>query len=260
MPLVAEKENRLAWLGVLLQPLNKELARFNNVSHLTRDGQTGALVSYVFPGSPADKAGVKASPDVTWVLLNLQVEGHPKPVDVRAQDHRIGARYPWDRWDTLPPQYWDGKFPTPWQPVENIFTRALTDLGFGKKFTATFFADGKLIDKSFTVTPGPRHFDTAARFKSKAVGVTVRDMTYEVRRYFQKKPDDPGVIVSAVEPGSKAGVGGVRPYEIITHVNDQPVKGVKDFEKLIKDQAELRLAVLRMTRGRLVKLSTGAKE
>ena len=96
--------------------------------------------------------------------------------------------------------------------------------------------------------------------KSKAVGVTVREMTYEVRRYFQKKPDDPGVIVSAVEPGSKAGVGGVRPYEIVTHVNGKPVKGVKDFEKLVKEQAELRLAVLRMTKGRLVKLRMGAKE
>jgi hypothetical protein len=254
VPLAEGEENRLAWLGVELQPLNKELARVNNVSHLTRDGQIGAIVSYVYPGSPANKAGVEA----TWILLNLQVEGHPKPVDIEAEEYSVGAKYPWDRWDQLPPRYWDGRFPPPWQPVENKFNRTLTDLGFGKKFTATFFAEGKQIKRRFVVAPSPEHYDTAARFKSKALGLTVREMTYEVRRYFRKTPKDPGVIVSAVEPGSSGGVGGVRPYEIVTHVNDKPVLGIKVFEELIKGRDELRLAVLRMTRGRLVKIKTAS--
>ena len=59
VPLTEQEESRLAWVGVELQPLNKELARANNVSKLTRDGQIGALVSYVYPGSPAEKAGVE---------------------------------------------------------------------------------------------------------------------------------------------------------------------------------------------------------
>ena len=79
-------------------------------------------------------------------------------------------------------------------------------------------------------------------------------MTFEARRYFQKTVTDPGVIVHAVVPGSRAGVGGIRPYEIITHVNDKPVTGVKGFAGLIAGQDELRLTVLRMTTGRLVKL------
>ena len=42
VPLSDQDENRLAWMGVALQGLDKELARANNVSDQTRDGETGA--------------------------------------------------------------------------------------------------------------------------------------------------------------------------------------------------------------------------
>jgi S1-C subfamily serine protease len=60
--------------------------------------------------------------------------------------------------------------------------------------------------------------------------------------------------VSKVEPGGKSSVGGIKPFEIITHVNDQPVATVKDFEKLISGGQELRFAVKRMTKGRVVRI------
>ena len=257
MPLPEAEESRLAWLGVELQPLNRDLARLNNLSHLTRDGQIGALVSYIYPGSPAARAGVTADPDgEPWFLINIHVEDHPKPIDVTATRGRGG--FPWSQWDRLPPQYWDGKFPTPWPAAESKLNRRLTDVGFGKKFVATFFTKGKLVKKPFTVVASPTHYESAPSAKSASVGLTVREMTFEARRYFQKGPKDPGVIVYAVVPGSRAGVGGIKPYEIITHVNDKPVTSVTDFEKLIAGQAQLRLAVVRMTTGRLVKLQMPA--
>jgi S1-C subfamily serine protease len=85
-------------------------------------------------------------------------------------------------------------------------------------------------------------------------------MTYEVRRYFRKKPGDAGVIVAKIEPGSKASVSGLKPYEIITHINDKLVRSVEDFEKLIAGQSELRLAVKRMTRGRVVKIKMAGEK
>jgi hypothetical protein len=60
--------------------------------------------------------------------------------------------------------------------------------------------------------------------------------------------------VSRIEPGSKVSVAGLKPYEIITHVNDEPVADVGAFKKLITGQQELRLSVKRMTRSRIVKL------
>jgi len=254
VPLSEEEENRLAWMGVEMQALNKDLARANNVSDLTQGGETGALVSYVYPGSPAAEAGIEPG----HILLRLHIQGQPKPMEVKLEEGLFAREsFPWNRLDEVPEQFYD-RIPKPWPPAENSFSRVLTDVGFGKKYTADFFHNGEVVSKEFVITQSPKHYDSAPRHKAEELGVTIRDLTYEVRRYFQKKPDDPGVIVSKLEPGSKASVAGIKPYEIITHINDKPVMNVKDFEKLAYGQKELRLSVKRMTRGRVVPIKISA--
>ena len=250
VPLTEAEENRIAWLGVVMQPLNPELARINKVSHLTQDGRTGVLVSYVYPKGPAAAMGIK----VGDVLLRLHVKDRPKPIDIRTSEYAFSRQpFPWNRLDGLPEQYYD-QIPSPWSPVENVFTRALTDIGFGKDVEMEFFSNDKVQRKTFKIVASPTHYLSAPRHKSKVLGLTVADMTYEARRYFHKTQDDPGVICSKIEPGSKASVSGLKPYELITHVNNAPVRNVKDFERLIAGQDELRLEVKRMTRGRVVKI------
>lgn len=40
------------------------------------------------------------------------------------------------------------------------------------------------MKKDMVVTEGPKYFDSAARFKTaESIGLTVRDITYEVRQY-----------------------------------------------------------------------------
>jgi hypothetical protein len=254
VPLSAEEENRLAWLGVELQPLTPELARANGVSDQTGDGQTGALVTYVYPESPAAKAGV----EMGWLILRLHSPNEQFPIDVHVDNDPMAAEgFPWDRLGDAPEEVFD-RIPSPWPPVENALIRTITNLGFGSKYSIDFYHDGKIDTKEFTVTQGPANYASAPQYKSAAIGITVRDMTYEVRRYLQKKPDDPGVVISKIEQGSKASVAGLKPYELITHVNDQPVQSVKDFERLTQGQTEIRLSVKRMTAGRIVKLSLNA--
>ena len=241
-------ENRVAWFGVELQPLTRELARANGVSDQTRDGESGALVTYVHANSPAAKAGI--SPGT--VLLRLRAPAEPAPIEVHLDEDFTRAQpFPWDRMDEIREQFFDRLW-TPWAPAENAFTRALTDLGFGTKFTLEYFADGKLGSGKFEVTPSPTHFDSAARFKSESLGLTVRDLTFEVRRYMQRKAEEPGVVISKLEPGSKASISGLKPYEIVTHINDQPVASVKDFEQLSAGGGELKLSIKRMAKGRIV--------
>ena len=252
VPLTEDQENRLAWIGFEMQPMNTELARANGVADQTNDGETGALVTFVHPGSPAAKAGVEPG----WILLRINAPRQPKPIDVRVATDRFSEQaFPWDRLSTLPEAYFEQVFRlSPWPRAENSVVRAVTDLGFGSKYSADFFHDGKVDRKDFTVAEGPPNFNSTPKYKQVALGLTVKDLTYEVRRYMQKKPDDPGVIIGGIEMGSRASNAGLKPYEVITHVNDQPVMNIKDFEKLTKDQKEVRLSVKRMTQGRIVKI------
>ncbi len=253
-PLTEEEENRLAWLGLYLQPLNEELARENNVATQTRNGRIGGIVSYVFPNSPAAKAGIEPG----MILTQIHVDGEPKPHDASGTRSPFrGGVFPWAQLDQIPEQYFD-RIPTPWPAAENKLTRYLTDTGFGRKFTADFYLDGKLLKKRFTITRMPDHYGSATRHKDKALGLTVRDLTYEARNYFRMTAKDSGVIVSRIEPGSKASVAGLKPYEIITQINDKPVKDVKAFEAALKAGGELKLAVKRFTEGRVVKLQLTA--
>lgn len=244
-------ESRLAWLGVEMQAIDPDLARANGVSSLTAGGTTGALVSYVYPGSPAAKAGLQ----VGDILLRLHLAGQPRPFEVTLDDDHDSGMLDqiWKVLDQIPEEYFD-EMPKPWGSVENAVTRALTDIGFGAAFEAEVFRDGKVTDVPMSVEEGPPHFDSAAKFKSEPAGVTVRELTYEVRRYFQMTPDQPGLIISKVERGEKAAVAGLKPFEIITQVGDTPMRSVADFEAALKAGGELRLSVKRMTDGRIVKL------
>ena len=66
--------------------------------------------------------------------------------------------------------------------------------------------NGKIVTKPFTVVQSPMHYNTSPKFKSEPLGLTVHDLTFEVRRYFQITPQSPGVIASKVEMGGKVAV------------------------------------------------------
>ncbi len=256
-PLSEDQENRIAWLGVELQPLDPELARAKKVSALSGGGATGAIVTYLYAGSPAAAGGMQPGD----ILLRLNIEGHPKPLEVDLSGTWSGMSegFPWDRLGDVPEEYFD-QIPTPWESVENALALALTEVGFGTPFTAEVFRDGTVIRVSLRVAEGPPHSEAAPRFESEGLGLTVRDLTYEVRRYFQMKVSDPGVIISKVEPGGAAAIAGLRPYEIINRVDNQPVADIEAFGAAVAPAGEHRLVVKRMTEGRIVTIRSSADD
>lgn len=254
VPLSEEEENRTAWLGVTMQSLDAELARQMGVSELSHDGSVGGLVTSVYPDSPAALAGIVDGD----VLLRVHAAGLPTPLDVQADEQdQYGGAFPWARLDELPEEYFDS-IPAPWPKVDNAFNKKLTAIGFGTAIQLEYVHDGKAEMADMTITQSPVHYDAAPQYKCDALGLTVRPLTYELQRYFQKKEGDPGVIVAHIEAGSKASVVGIKPFEIITAVNDQPVFTNDDFRKAVVGQRELRLSMLRMTRTRQVKITLEA--
>jgi hypothetical protein len=255
VPVTDKDEDRIGWMGVELQDVSSELAREKNVSYETRNGEVGGLVTFVYPDSPASQAGVKPG----MVLLRLYPEGKPCPVDVKVEDERYsGMSEIWEHLDEIPEEYMD-RAPSPWPSARSSLNAVLTKLGIGQRYTAEFCEDGKTFRRDFTVTASPPHYDSAPRVVSKDLGLTVRDLTFEVRRHLRRAPEEPGVVVSKVKPGSKAAVAGIKPFEVITHVNDGPVMNVAEFEKLTADQTTLNLSVKRMTRGRVLKIRMDRK-
>lgn len=251
-PLSEEEENRLAWLGVELQAMDPDLARMNKVVDQTSGGATGAVITYIYENSPAAKAELQ----VGDILLRIHAEDQPKPLEIELDamaDFSGMMDQIWENMDRMPEEYFD-RMPKPWGSAENSVTRALTDVGFGTAFTLDYVRDGKVLSKDMKVEQGPAHFDAARKFKSEPAGLTVRDITFEVRRYFQLKSDDPGVIISKVEKGEKAAIAGIKPFEIITSVNDQPINSAAEFEKAIAAGGELRFSVKRKNVGRIVKI------
>ncbi len=254
IPLDESEENRLAWLGVELQSIDTELARAMEIADETDDGRFGGLVSHLYADSPAEEHGLQPGD----LLLRLHFEEIPKPIEITADESMWSAYggFPWDQLGELPPEYFS-EIPTPWGSVENSLNRTLTDIGFGTPFTLDLIRDGETMSLDFNVEEGPSNYDSAARFENEMMGMTVRNLTYEVRRYFRKTTDDPGVIVSKIEPGLSIAVAGMKPFEIITAVNDVPVHNVEEFEKALEGATEARFSVLRMMQGRVVKVRLG---
>ncbi|MHC4871079.1 MAG: PDZ domain-containing protein [Planctomycetota bacterium] len=252
IPLQEKDENRLAWMGIELQAMTPELAKVNNVSEQTMNGETGAIVSYVYKDSPAARAGVRTG----FVLLRLNISGQQKPADIRVDGGYSSNPFPWDQYERIPSEYLIN-MPLPWPQADNSLNIMLTDIGLGKKYEAVFSDSGKLVKKSMTIEQMPSHYSAAGEYNDIRLGLRVRDITYEVRRYFQLKETSPGVIVSRSDSGQPAAVAGLKKYEIITHIDGKPVKDISDFEKHINGKKELKLNVTRMVKQRVIKLKLG---
>ncbi len=250
IPLLEKNENRLAWMGVVLQGMTPNLAKVNNVSQYTSNGKTGAIVSYVYKNSPAAKAGIR--PGV--ILLWLNVEGQEKPTMIKVDEGYGHQPFPWDQYDMIPSTYLMN-LPLPWKSVKNTLSAKLTDIGFDKKYKVTFYDNGKVFQKSFVVEKMPKYYGSAESYYSKALGMNVKNLTFEVRRYFQLDENAPGVIVSRVKSGFPAEISGIKNYEIITKIDGKIINNISDFKDNIADKTQLKFNITIMVKQRVIKIN-----
>jgi serine protease Do len=170
------------WLGVVIQGLTPSIAEALNLDH-------GVIVMKVFPGSPAEKAGLQPGDII------LAVNG---------------------------------------KPVQSItqLQFAIMKTPPGKKVKLTILRNDKKMEITVTVGKYPSKEELQQQQTIYYnLGLVLRNATpNELKEYGVPY----GVIVVNVYPGSPAAQAGVKPGMLIWKVNNEPVKSVSDFRKIVE--------------------------
>ena len=136
-------------------------------------------------------------------------------------------------------------------------TSMIADLGVGETVKIKALRNGKT--RTFSVKIAKREETrisarSTRKEKQTELGISVENVTPEIARRFNLK-DAKGVIVSAVEPDSKADEAGVKRLDIIKEINHKSIATVSDLNKVIseiKKDEPIRMFIWRTNRGFLV--------
>ena len=114
--------------------------------------------------------------------------------------------------------------------------RQVTNTAVGLSVTIRMIRNGHEKDLTVTIDEQPEPTKTA---KAEAggtdytfAGVAVQDLDRETAKELGVKGNAQGVVVTAVDPNSGAEKAGVIRGDVIREINRQPVKSVKEFEKV----------------------------
>jgi S1-C subfamily serine protease len=244
VPMTKKEEKRLVWLGVEYQEVTKPVAEALGVQErdLTNDGRRGLLVTEIYAGSPAQKAGLR----VDDILLSVQPEGDASARDLVAETDRFGMGRMGGLRERGGP---------PWKPVRNYLSTMLTEIGASKKAVFEILRGKEKQRATVPLEIAPVDFETAERHKDDVFGFTVKELTYEVRHFQKLDPSVTGVVVVRVESGSKADIAKLPPLSILTRVNEVAVRDLAHFRELTGTAKAVTLMTLSLGQTRLVELS-----
>ena len=253
---------RRAWLGVEYVGMHRGLAERWKIEKPTKDGQLGFLVNAVYPGSPAKKLGIR----VGDILLRIKAPGVPYPIELAGGGRDdLESRFRFSLGGYGDDSEMTGPPAATWKPRANYLTMAMDTIGVGKKISIAYCrrgekGQGEQRDLEYTIEQAPRDFKSAPKWKNRKLGLTVKDLTYEIRYALNLKDDHPGVIVAHVEPGSPMLVAKIFPNEIVTRLNDKPLGSARAMRDQIAaakqaGKKKVRLTVLRLGKTRFADLT-----
>ncbi len=210
-PMEMHEAKKMVWLGVELQAVNKSLAEYLGILPETKNGRIGGRVVWVYPNSPASRAGLKPGDIILRIKRKDGVTGF---------DLAVWLLSGW--WRNFP-----------WPDRRSGFHRTLAALGTDVPVVVEIVRNGEVKRIETAIEKAPEDFVAARNWKCFELGFRVKNLTYEVRRFFQLPDDFKGVIVYRVESGSKAEVAEMRPLDIIVKVNKRPVSNVEELKRLV---------------------------
>ncbi|MBW2320606.1 MAG: PDZ domain-containing protein [Deltaproteobacteria bacterium] len=136
-------------------------------------------------------------------------------------------------------------------------TSMIADTGVGETVKIKVLRNGKT--RTFKVKIAKREETrisarSTRKEKQEDLGISVNNVTPEIARRLNLKQAE-GVIVTAVEPDSKADEAGVQRHDIIKEINHKSITTVSDLNKVIseiKKDETIHMFIWRMNRGFLV--------
>jgi serine protease Do len=174
-------------MGVNIQDVTPRLAKEFNLKD-----NTGALVADVTPGSPADKAGIKAG--------DIVVEFNNKPVrDSRQLKLQVGQTAP------------NAKVPV----------KLMRD-------GSTKVVDVKLKELDGKEVASRSGKDSNAKAEETLKGVTVGDINARSREQLRLPDELKGAVVTSIDESSAAYDAGLREGDVILEINRKPVKNAEE--------------------------------
>jgi len=257
---------RRAWVGVEYVPMTNRLAEMLKLETPTKDGQLGFRVNAVYAGSPAEKLKLQ----VGDILLKLQAPGLPYPIELASRFARDGEYGFSSRWDSsFEDEDEMGAVEPTWRTRMNFLTRAFDAIGVGKTVQLTYFrptgdGQGDAVTVDYQIELAPPDQESAPKWKNRKLGLTVKDVTYEVRHALNLQPPA-GVIVAKVESGSPAVIAKVYPNEVITRLDDKPLASAQEMRDRVAAARQagtdkVRLTILRLGKTRFADLAVAEYE
>jgi len=187
----------LAWLGAYgLEPMDREVAAFLKLA-----SQSGAVVSEVLEGSPAEKAGLKAHDII------LGVDGVPLP---RFRPDRVVVDY-----------------------VE----RLIAVRSPGDAMTLSILRGPSRLEIRARLEEEPRLVREADRTYFEKIGFTAREFVYgdAIARH-SPTSELRGIVAHLVKPNSPADIAGLRPDDWIKQIDGAEIK---DFASAVSRLSEI---------------------
>ena len=197
--LIKNGQVRRGWLGVHIQAVTEEIAETLGL----KDAK-GALVASVIKDGPAEKGDIKAG-DVI-----LRFDGKEVP-EMRKLPRIVAAT---DINKTVDVVVWRNS----------------------EKMTLSVSV-GELEEREAKVASRSRGGEKAGKAAEKieALGLTVAEVTTDLRERYSLDKDAKGVVVTAVDEGGAAAEKGIRPGDVIAEISQEEVVTPADIVARIKD-------------------------
>lgn len=243
--------DRTPWLGVEAQIAGQDVVNQKKAAAILAENgvRHPALVTSVAEGSPAAELGIKPGD----LMLSVRHADSAKEIAIDADDE-YDTYVNWEELFAEGSRFIREVRPdlSPWPNAEGGINSDLARFGVGADVVIAWFSDGVRKEGRTKLVAAPVHFQNAPRARNNELGITVCDMTYEVRRYLKLSDDAGGVVIRKVKGGGVANVSGLCAYEIILQVNGEDVKSAKDFLAKTKGKKELNFTVRRLLTTRMV--------